>query len=127
MSAPEGFESVTTSREDRRLVRLSLKLYAEDLRRLQKNDTKKAATNPVIADLITRIAGVSDNQPGLIKRFMLDGDSDPVDESKEKKPKKKPKKDPRQLDLPLDGDRKGRKGPPRVGPRGSMRVDQPRT
>jgi hypothetical protein len=53
---------------------------------------------------------------------MLDGDSDPEEPKKEKAAK-----DPRQQDLPLDGDRKGRKGPPRVGPRGSMRIDQPRT
>jgi hypothetical protein len=122
MSAPEGFESVTVSREDRRLVRLSLKLYAADLRKLQKKDTEKAVTNPVIATTIEKIAGVSDNQPGLIKRFMLDGDSDPEEPKKEKKAEKK---DPRQQDLPFGANRKGRKGPPRIGPRGSMRVDRP--
>jgi hypothetical protein len=119
-NAPEGFEDVKTSREDRRLVRLSLKLYAADLRKLQKKDTEHAVTNPVIAATVEKIAGVSDNQPGLIKRFMLDGDSDPEEPKKEKV-----KKDPRQQDLPLT-DRKGRKGPPRVGPRGSMRIDNPR-
>lgn len=124
-TAPEGFEDVTTSREDRRLVRLSLKLYAAELRKLQKKDTEKAVTNPVIATTVEKIAGVSDNQPGLIKRFMLDGDSDPEEPKKEKA-----KKDPRQQDLPLaDGktrSRAGTKGPPRVGPRGSMRIDNPR-
>ena len=121
-NAPDGFEDVTTSREDRRLVRLSLKRYATDLRKRQKADTEAAVTNPVIAATLERIAGISDNQPGLIKRFMLDGDSDPEEPKKEKK-------DPRQRELPLDGkpaDRKGRKGPPRIGPRGSMRVDHPR-
>lgn len=122
-NAPEGFEDVKTSREERRLIRLSLKRHADELRKEQKRCTERAVTNPVITDTITKIAGVSDNQPGLIKRFMLDGDSDPEEPKKEKK-------DPRQRELPLDGkpgDRKGRKGPPRIGPRGSLRVDQPRT
>jgi hypothetical protein len=125
-TAPEGFEGVTTSREDRRLIRLSLKRYAADLRKRQKADTEAAVTNPVIATTVEKIAGVSDNQPGLIKRFMLDGDSDPEEPKKEKA-----KKDPRQQDLALAdgkrGARTGTKGPPRVGPRGSMRIDQPRS
>jgi hypothetical protein len=123
-NAPEGFESVTVSREDRRLIRLAMKRHADELRKEQKRCTERAVTNPVIAATVEKIAGISDNQPGLIKRFMLDGDSDPEEPTKEKA-----KKDPRQQDLPLGegraSNRRGTKGPPRIGPRGSMRVDRP--
>jgi hypothetical protein len=110
-NAPEGFESVTVSKDDRRLIRLALKRHGAELRKLQKKDTEHAVTNPVIASTLEKIAGVSDNQPGLIKRFMLDGDSDPVEPTKEKKAKK----DPRQVDA-FSG----------AGKRGTPRGDQPR-
>lgn len=111
--SPDGAESVTTLRKERQIIRLALKRYGNDLTRQQRADTEKGVPNAAIVETLTMINGSPNgaNLPGLVKRFMLDGDTDPAAPVKEKK------KDPNQLDIPVGnggakGDRSVARGKP---------------
>jgi len=110
---PDGFEAVQTSKTERQLVRQALKRFANDLVKEQRRNQDMGAANPIIDHRLKQINGtpagvpsngdVAGNLPGLIRRFMLDGDNDPPEAKADKK-----KKDPAQMDLTVgNGGAKG--------------------
>lgn len=81
-AADVGYEEITTSRLDRRVLRLALKRYAEDLEREQVRNRKLGAANPGLDTILERIRGKG-SQEGLAKRLIVTEDDleDPSDEN----------------------------------------------
>lgn len=136
VGAPDGFEDVKTSREERQIIRRALKEHANTLTKLQRKNTEGGAENPVIARKLQRINGTptasgaaakpdgdGGNLPGLVRRFLLDGD---VDDNAAKNGKKE-KADKRQLEMPVGnggtkGDRSIARGAPKVDDAGAESI-----
>lgn len=133
-AAPAGdFQSVTVSRSERSIIRRALKAHANTLTKEQRRNTELGAENPVIAEQLSRLHGspVGDaksngeagNRPGLVRRFLLEGD---IDDPTVKNGKKE-KVDKHQLEMTVGnggakGDRSVARSAPKVDDAGAESI-----
>jgi hypothetical protein len=133
-AAPAGdFQSVTVSRSERSIIRRALKGHANTLTKEQRRNTELGAENPVITEQLARLHGTpvgdakangeAGNLPGLVRRFLLEGDVDDI----APKGGKKEKGDKRQLEMPVGnggakGDRSVARGVPKVDDAGAESI-----